>query len=101
MSKYGVIFGPYFPVFGPEITPYLGTFQAVDELSKFLKNDTIASFETICAELPHRKFEFELASFKFDSESAVQSKQFCENSGILKFSFKVKQDLNHKLITSE
>ena len=101
MSKYRVIFDPHFPVFGPEITPYLGTFQAVDELSKFLKNDTIASFETICAELPHRKFEFELASFKFDSESAVQSKQFCENSGILKFSFKVKQDLNHKLITSE
>ena len=36
MSKYGVISGPYFPVFGlniekygPEITPYLGTFHAV------------------------------------------------------------------------
>ena len=36
MSKYGVIFGPYFPVFGlntekyrPEITPYLDTFHAV------------------------------------------------------------------------
>ena len=34
--KYGVIFGLYFPVFtpntgkyGPEIAPYLGTFQAV------------------------------------------------------------------------
>ena len=36
MSKYGVISGPYFPVFrlntgkyGPEITPYLDTFHAV------------------------------------------------------------------------
>ena len=35
--KYGVIFGPYFPVFGldagkygPEKTPYLDTFHAVD-----------------------------------------------------------------------
>ena len=38
MSKYGVISGPYFPVFspntgkyGPEITPYLDTFYAVKE----------------------------------------------------------------------
>ena len=36
MSKYGVISGLYYPVFGlntgkygPEITPYLDTFQAV------------------------------------------------------------------------
>ena len=36
--KYGVIFGPYFPVFGldagkygPEKTPYLDTFHAVDK----------------------------------------------------------------------
>ena len=36
MSQYGVIFGAYFPLFGlntgkygPEITPHLGTFQAV------------------------------------------------------------------------
>ena len=36
MSKYGVISGPYFPVFspntgkyGPKITPYLDTFPAV------------------------------------------------------------------------
>ena len=36
VSKYGVISGPHFPVFrlntgkyGPEITPYLGTFHAV------------------------------------------------------------------------
>ena len=37
VSKYGVISGPYFPVFspnvekyGPDITPYLETFHAVD-----------------------------------------------------------------------
>ena len=37
MSKYGVISSPYFPVFGlntgkygPEITPYLDTFNAED-----------------------------------------------------------------------
>ena len=37
MSKYGVISGPYFSVFGintgkygPEITPYLDTFHAVE-----------------------------------------------------------------------
>ena len=36
VSKYGVICGPYFPVFnpntgkyGPQITPYLDTFHAV------------------------------------------------------------------------
>ena len=29
VSKYGVISGPYFPAFGPEITPYLDTFYAV------------------------------------------------------------------------
>ena len=32
VSKYGVIFGLYFPAFGPEITPYLDTFQAVIKL---------------------------------------------------------------------
>ena len=38
MSKYGVISGPYFPVFGlntgkygPEITPYLDTFRSVNQ----------------------------------------------------------------------
>ena len=40
---------------------------AHNELSKFLKNDGIPSFETLCAELPHLKFEFKLALFKFDS----------------------------------
>ena len=29
VSKYGFFSGPYFPVFGPEKTPYLDTFHAV------------------------------------------------------------------------
>ena len=29
VSKYGVVSGPYFPVFGPEKTSYLDTFQTV------------------------------------------------------------------------
>ena len=32
VCKCGVISGPYFSVFEPEITPYLGTFHPVDEL---------------------------------------------------------------------
>ena len=41
VSKYGVISGPYFPIFrlntgkyGPEITPYLDTFHAVSRCLK-------------------------------------------------------------------
>ena len=29
VRKYGVISGPFFPVFGPEMTPNLDTFHAV------------------------------------------------------------------------
>ena len=36
VSKYGVISGPYFPVFGPEITPYLDTFHAVTDTTMIL-----------------------------------------------------------------
>ena len=61
-------------------------------MTTFLKNDSVPSFETLCAELPRCKFQFELASLKFDSKLVVQSKQFSENSGIPKFSVKVKQD---------
>ena len=49
MSKYGVISGPYFPVFkpntrkyGPEITPYLDTFHVVKTITNhcfYLKNE--------------------------------------------------------------
>ena len=41
VSKYEVFSGPYFPVFGPEKTPYLDTFHAVSsqalQTSKYLK----------------------------------------------------------------
>ena len=33
VTKYGVSFGPYFPKFGPEKTPYLDTFHAVMPMS--------------------------------------------------------------------
>ena len=32
MSKYGVISGPYFPVLGPEITPYLDTYVSMSHI---------------------------------------------------------------------
>ena len=56
MSKYGIYFGPYFPIFGlkvekyfsvfsanagkfgPEKTPYLGTFHAVNSLDIIFEN---------------------------------------------------------------
>ena len=34
VSKYGVISGPYFPVFGLEITPYLDIFHALTVVGK-------------------------------------------------------------------
>ena len=43
----------------------------------------------------------ELSTFKFDSELVVQSKQFCENSGIPKFSLKVKQDFTYNAYHTE
>ena len=68
VSKYGVFFGPYFPVFSsntgkyvPENTPYLDTFHAVkaswkhpkiktETLSPFYDEDVwcVARFGTIC-----------------------------------------------------
>ena len=51
MSKYGVISGLYFPVFGlntekygPEITPYLDTFYAVFTLKRV--RDMIRTYST-------------------------------------------------------
>ena len=61
-------------------------------MSIFFKDDSIPSVETLCAELPHCKFEFELVSFKFDNELTVQSKRF---STISKFSLKVKQHFTY------
>ena len=85
------------PPKGPtkKVASSLRSEASYDEWSIFLKNDGTPSFETLCAELPYRKFQFELASFKFDSELVIQSKQFCENSGIPKFSLKVKQDFTY------
>ena len=52
MSKYGVISGPYFPVFGlntgkygPEITPYLNTFHAVKQIVGYIDYWLIMSRE--------------------------------------------------------
>ena len=48
MSKYGVISGPYFPVFGlntasygPEISPCLDTFHAVEVVEFFVTSSEI------------------------------------------------------------
>ena len=50
MSKYGVISGPYFPVFspntgkyGPEITPYLDTFHTVKKVQLW-PSDSVTLF---------------------------------------------------------
>ena len=52
MSKYGVISGPYFPVFGlntakygPERTPYLNTFYAVKQIVGYIDYWLIMSRE--------------------------------------------------------
>ena len=39
VSKYRVISGPYFPVYGPEITPHLDTFHAVGVSVKYFLNE--------------------------------------------------------------
>ena len=51
MSKYGVISGPYFPVFspntgkyGPEITPYLDTFYAVSATKNICSKCEVANY---------------------------------------------------------
>ena len=71
MSKYGFIFGPYFPVFGlktgkcgPKITPYLDTFHARNAFCGTPKNNFVKAFwsiswkavfvETVGNEFQHR-----------------------------------------------
>ena len=44
VSKYVVFSGPYFPVFGPEKTPFLDTFHAVEGI---LKNDFIQKHQDL------------------------------------------------------
>ena len=50
VSKYGVFSGPYFPVFGPEETPYLDTFHAVIYFAIICnsKYTTVIYFAIIC-----------------------------------------------------
>ena len=60
MSKYGVFPGPFFPVFspntgkyGPEKTPYLGTFtqcELQESIEKLLQNE-LSVFKVKCEEL--------------------------------------------------
>ena len=78
MSKYGVVSGPYFPVFsvntgkyGPEITPYLDTFHAVGAL----KN---RSFEG-CGQKPSeimKEFSFLTKTQTSGLQNIVQSSEF-------------------------
>ena len=44
MSKYGVISGPYLPVFEPEITSYLDTFHAVPVSDGYIKEESFMVF---------------------------------------------------------
>ena len=72
MSKYGVISGPYFPAFGlnteryflfipneekygPEITPYLDTFHAVEEKENRLNNLLNARSKTLDNHVPRKR----------------------------------------------
>ena len=78
VSKYVVISGPYFPVFspntgkyGPEITPYLDTFHAVNCGPK-RKNQTVKLLEMtelicyFCGWLHHRQKICIIAQFNLD-----------------------------------
>ena len=56
MSRYGVISGPYFPVFGlntgkygPKITPYLDTFQALDTFPQNFHARKFGEIRVFCA----------------------------------------------------
>ena len=58
MFEYGVISGPYFPIFspntekyGPEITPYLDTFHAVSVCIFFTSSERIGIFKSNFAAL--------------------------------------------------
>ena len=60
VSKYGVISGPYFPVFspntgkyGPEITPYLDTFHVVNSINS--KGIEMLVFKILLALLQREK----------------------------------------------
>ena len=93
MSKYGVISGPYFPVFGSEITPYLDTFHVVltklQALTKFtdlvylLKKSLMTKFNFSCSDDHGAKFLLEiirnLSNKITDSSEMTSSKIFLKN----------------------
>ena len=81
VSKYGVFSGPYFPVFGPEKTPYLSTFHAVLINSNFNLYQHFSSSLLMCPDWVKVKFFFlfwlwflQLFAFKFVNSEVVLSK---------------------------
>ena len=82
MSKYGVISGPYFPVFGPylsfqylsvfspntgkygpEITPYLDSFHAMSITMKVIKCHTAELLKDTMISFFGKKILYSLSSF--------------------------------------
>ena len=64
MSKYGVISGPYFPVFGlkagkygPKITPYFDSFHA-DACSKITNTESVFAYSKSIMEISERYLKF-------------------------------------------
>ena len=82
MYKYGVISGPCFPVFGPEITPYLDTFHAVQH--KTIQSLAIELFKVekrianpiSCDIFPPRPIDYDLRSEIDFSVSSVNTTHF-------------------------
>ena len=81
VSKYGDFSGPYFPVFGPEKTPYLSTFHAVLINSNFNLYQHFSSSLLMCPDGVKVKFFFlfwlwflQLFAFKFVNSEVVLSK---------------------------
>lgn len=68
--------------------------DAASTLLTLHTNDYITSFQILCAELSC-KFNFNVVSFMFSDELIVQSKEYFKNTGIPKYSLKVKQDFTY------
>ena len=67
MSKYGVFSGPYFPVFGPEKTPYMDTFHAVERaLRRFFNDQNLLSEELLEKDNSFAVHEFHIQSLFID-----------------------------------
>ena len=83
VSKYGVISGRYFSVFGlnigkygPEITPYLDTFHAVTHVSSFMSMARSSRRDVLCKKCVLRKFE------KFTGKHLCRSLFFNKVAGL-------------------